>query len=118
MTQKFTTAGALLIKHSLPTEEAKQHFNAYRKLDKSGVTGLVNTLLKYGGELAPEHINTLAKKFFNTATEIGATTPLSDYVNDSADRQALIDEFDFKIQKALAGKGPQAEKERELIGIV
>jgi DNA-directed RNA polymerase subunit beta' len=118
MTQKFTTAGALLIKHSLPTQEAKDHFDPYRKLDKGGVNELVNTLLKYGGELAPEHINTLAKKFFNTATEIGATTPLSDYINDSEDRQALIDEFDFKVQKVLAGKGQAAEKERELISIV
>ena len=114
MTQKLTTAGALVIKHSLPTEEARNRFNLYRPLDKGGVGELVATLLKHGGPTAPEHINNLAKAFFNKATEIGATTPLSDYVNDSEDRQAIIAEFDHKARTIMANTKDENKKNQEL----
>lgn len=114
MTDKITTAGALVIKHSLPTEQARQNFDPYKPLDKSGVSDLVATLIKHGGPTAPEHINNLTKVFFNKATEIGATTPLSDYINDSADRQAIIAEFEHKAREILASKKDERSKNREL----
>jgi DNA-directed RNA polymerase, beta'' subunit/160 kD subunit len=114
-TDKITTPGALLLKHSMPTEAAKQNFNLYRPLDKGGMSDLVQMLLKHGGPNAHEHINNLAKLFFNKATEIGASTPLSDYINESDERQALINEFDFKAQKILNDPNKsRAEKQREL----
>lgn len=118
MTQKYTTAGSLLIKHSLPTEAAKAHFNPYQKLDKGGVSNLVNMILKHGGPAAGETINDLAKKFFNVATDIGATTPLSDYINDSEERRTLIDEFDFKAQKILNSNKPAGDKDKELLSLI
>lgn len=114
MTDKLTTAGALVIKHSLPTEEARQRFDIYRPLDKGGVRDLVATLIKHGGKDAPEHINNLAKTFFNTATEIGATTPLSDYINDSDERQAIIAEFEHKANQIMNSSKDARTKNKEL----
>lgn len=99
---RYTTAGALLLKHTMPTEAAKQNFDVYRPLDKGGVSDMVTMLLKHGGPEAHEHINNLGKVFFNKATEIGASTPLSDYINDSDERQAIIQEFDHKVKQVLA----------------
>lgn len=104
MTTTFTTPGAIAIKHSLPTAAAQAKYNVYRPLDKGGVADLVGVLLKHGGPTAPERINDLAKTFFNKATEIGATTPLSDYINDSDAREALIQEFDLKAKQLMAAK--------------
>jgi DNA-directed RNA polymerase subunit beta' len=97
-TPKFTTAGSLLLKHGMPTPQAKANFDIYTKLDKPGMAKMVNMLLEHGGDRAHEHINDLGKLFFNTATSMGASTPLSDYINDSEDRQAIIKEFDTKVQ--------------------
>lgn len=99
MTAKITTPGALLLKHSMPTEESKQRFDIYKILDKRGMTNLVNMLLEHGGEEAHEHINKLGQQFFNKATEIGASTPLVDYMNESDERQAIIGEFATKVQQ-------------------
>lgn len=114
MTQKLTTAGSLLIKHSLPSEESKKRFDIYRPLDKDGVSELVANIVKHGGPGSSEHINTLAKVFFNKATEIGATTPLSDYINDSEDRQAIIAEFDHKAKTIMASSKDERTKNSEL----
>lgn len=111
---KYTTAGALLLKHSMPTEAAKANFNIYRPLDKGGVGDMVSMLLKHGGPEAHEHINKLGKIFFNKATEIGASTPLSDYINDSDERQAIIQEYDLKVKQILAKKINPQDKNREL----
>lgn len=114
MTEKLTTAGALVIKHSLPTERARDLFDIYRPLDKGGVAELVGNLLKHGGPTAPEHINNLTKVFFNKATEIGATTPLSDYINDSDERQAIIGEFDHKAREIMANAKDERTKNLDL----
>jgi DNA-directed RNA polymerase subunit beta' len=95
---KYTTAGALLLKNSMPTQKSKDLFDIHRILDKKGMNNLVNMLLTYGGDQAHEHINNLGKTFFNKATEIGASTPLTDYINDSDERQAIIKEYDYHVQ--------------------
>lgn len=112
--EKYTTAGAILLKHSMPTVEAKKSFDIYRPLDKSGVADMVSMLLKHGGPEAHEHINNLGKVFFNKATEIGASTPLTDYINDSDERQALIQEYDFKVKQILSKNLPPKEKNEKL----
>lgn len=112
---KITTAGALVLKHSMPTQAAKDSFDIYSPLDKGGVSRMVANLLKHGGKEAPDHINRLAKVFFNKATEIGASTPLSDYINESDERQAIIDEFDTKAQRILHGDEPAAKKNQSLV---
>lgn len=104
MTEKLTTAGSIRLKSEMPTEAAKEHYDLYRPLDKGGIGDLVNTLLKHGGPNSHEHINDLGKQFFNKATEIGATTPLSDYINESDERQAIIDEFESKVHQIFAKK--------------
>lgn len=113
-TIQYTTAGSLLIKHGMPTEAAKSKYNIHGVLDKKGMTEMVNMLLEYGGENAPEHINNLGKLFFNTATSMGASTPLSDYINDSEERQALIKEFDTKVQQIKAKVQNKAALSMEL----
>ena len=115
MTEKFTTPGAIRLKSELPTQEAKDNFDLYRPLDKGGIGDLVNVLLRHGGPNAHEHINDLGKKFFNKATEIGATTPLTDYINESDERQAIIDEFQSKVNEIFAKKLPKKE-ENEALG--
>lgn len=115
MSEKFTTAGAIEIKHSLPTKEARDNYNLYAPLDKKAMGKLVTNLLLNGGPTAPEHINSLGKKFFNTATEIGASTPLSDYINDSDERHAIIQEYDEKVQKILNSKISDKAKNEAMI---
>jgi DNA-directed RNA polymerase subunit beta' len=117
MSEKFTTAGAILLKNMMPTEKTKKNYDLYRVLDKDGVSSVVNSLLKDGGSEATEHINNLAKVFFNKATEIGATTPLSDYVNDSDERQAIIGEYDTKVQKIMGSSKHKSIKNQELANL-
>ncbi len=100
----LTTAGALFLKHAMPTEEAKKRFNIHAPLTKKNMSVLVNMLLEHGGPDAAEHINKLGHTFFNKATEIGASTPLSDYINESDERQAIIREYDYKVQQ-IKGSG-------------
>src|ERR1700756_286561 len=114
MANEFTTPGAIKLKSELPTEAAKKDFDLYRPLDKTAMSDLVRNLVKNGGPGAMEHVNSLAKTFFNRATEIGASTPLSDYINDSDERQAIIDEFDMKAQMILNGPDTKQVKYQKL----
>jgi DNA-directed RNA polymerase subunit beta' len=114
MSDKITTAGALLLKHSMPTEASKKAFDIHNPLDKAGVSKVVNNLLKNGGPNAVHHINDLGRLFFNTATEIGASTPLSDYINDSDERQAIIREYDTKVQRIMMSDRTKPVKNQEL----
>lgn len=110
MADKFTTPGAIRIKSELPTQASKDAYNLYAPLDKKQMSTLVSNLVKNGGPGAMEHVNTLAKQFFNRATEIGASTPLSDYINDSEERTALINEFDTKVQMIMSSADSQQIK--------
>lgn len=115
MSEKFTTAGSILLKASMPNQESKDNYDIYKPLDKEGMGDLINMLLKHAGPEAAEHINKLGKIFFNKATEIGATTPLSDYINNSDERSAIIGEYDTKVQKILADeKLTRAQKQIDL----
>jgi DNA-directed RNA polymerase subunit beta' len=104
MADKPIAAGAILIKHMLPTKEAKDHFDPTMKLDKGGMSQLINMLIAHGGDKGFETINSLARMFFEKATHIGATTPLTDYENDSDERQALFVEFEEKVKRIIEGK--------------
>lgn len=110
----ITTPGALLIRSKLPTEKARKNFDIHRPLDKAGMTALINNLVQHGGEKAYDTINSLAQMFFDRATQIGATTPLSDYENDSHERQVLFSEFEHNLRKILESKIPQKEKLQKL----
>lgn len=114
MSEKFTTPGAIVLKHSMPTEAAKKNFDIYSPLDKNKVGDLVTMLLRDGGPEATDHINNLAKIFFNKATEIGSTTPLSDYINDSDERQAIIQEFDHKVRQVMQSNDHKSVKNDKL----
>jgi DNA-directed RNA polymerase subunit beta' len=111
---RLTTAGALVLKHSMPTQASRDAFDIYTPLDKGGVGKMVNMLLQHGGDSAHEHINSLGKVFFNKATEIGATTPLSDYINQSDERAAIINEFSIKASKIMQSSTPRKEKNGQL----
>jgi DNA-directed RNA polymerase subunit beta' len=117
MSEKLTTAGSILIKHSLPTQKTRANFDIYTPLDKKNVGVLVTSLLKDGGPEAGEFINGLAKKFFNQATEMGATTPLSDYINDSDEKHAIIREFDTKAGRILHSNDHKAVKNKDLLNL-
>ena len=94
---KTTTIGSLLIRSSLPNQASKDGYDIHAILDKGGMANLVNGLIKNGGPEAHNTINNLGKTFFNKATEIGASTPLTDYMNTSDERDAIIKEYDFKV---------------------
>ena len=97
----ITTAGHIQIKHSLTSRAAQDAYDMYSPLDKKGMGRLVNTLITKGGDSAGEDINQLMKTFFNKATEIGSTTPLSDYENDDPERQTMLGEFEHKVAEIL-----------------
>lgn len=111
----FTTAGALLIKHSLPTERVRESFDLHKPLDKKAIGNLVNNLAVHGGPQAHEHINDLGKMFFHKATEIGATTPISDYINESHEREVIIQEFDSKVKEIMAKTNLTAAQRNDLL---
>lgn len=109
-----TTAGSILIKNMMPTKQARDAYNLYRPLDKGGMKDLVNMIIEKGGEHGYETINDLTKTFFNKATEIGSTTPLSDYINDSDERETTFSEFEKKVADILAKHLPKMEQAKEL----
>src|SRR4051812_14643848 len=112
--KKITTAGALFIKSMLPTQAAKDNFDMHRILDKDGMSQLINMLIAHGGDKAFDTINILARIFFEKATEIGTTTPLTDYENDSDERQALFGEFEHKVKDILVSKDEPKVKTKKL----
>lgn len=101
-----------MIKHMLPIG-AREKYDLHRVLDKGGVQGLIQLLIKNEGSDF-EVINDLARLFFGKATEIGASTPLSDYINDSSERAALLGEFEHKVAEILKSKVSTQEKANEL----
>ena len=78
--------------------------------------GLIQLLIKNEGSDF-EVINDLARLFFGKATEIGASTPLSDYINDSSERAALLGEFEHKVAEILKSKVSTQEKANALSGL-
>lgn len=109
---KYTTPGAVMIKHMLPAG-ARDKYDLHRVLDKNGVSDLIQLLIK-NKDSDFEVINDLARLFFGKATEIGASTPLDDYINDSAERKALLGEFEHKVSSILKSDKPREEKYNEL----
>lgn len=117
--EKLTTAGAVLLKHTLPSASAKAAYDIYRPLDKDGIAEVVRSLMKDGSKESIQHINTLGKLFFNKASEIGASTPLSDYINNSDERSAIIQEYSMKVHDIMSqnhDKATQSAKLGELTG--
>lgn len=110
----ITTAGSLLIKNMLPTQEARDNYDIHAPLDKGGMKHLINNILQHGGPEGHNTINDLGKLFFNKATEMGATTPLSDYENDSDERQVMFSEFETKVAEVLGKKLPKMEQAKLL----
>lgn len=106
---RITTPGSVKIKHMLPNG-ARDKYDLYRTLDKPGITDLITLILKHGGEKGFDSINDLTKLFFNTATEIGASTPLSDYDNDSSERHAILGEFEHNVANILKSNVSKQEK--------
>lgn len=113
---EITTPGALLIQSMLPTEAAKKEFSLTQTLDSKGVKGLVTNLLKNGGPQAYDTINTLSQLFFHKAYEHGYSTPISDYLNDSEERQAEIKEFEIKANDILRDKSLSNDQKQNKLG--
>lgn len=113
----ITTPGAILIKSMLPTKEARDAHDIYKVLDKKGVHELILNLLKHGGENSHDTINTLGQTFFRKATEIGASTPLSDYDNDSSERQTMLSEFEHKVNAILGSNKTKEEKDKAMFDL-
>lgn len=106
---KVTTPGSIKVKHMLPLG-ARERYDVHRTLDKPGITALITLLLKHGGDKGFDAINNLTKLFFETATDIGASTPLSDYDNDSSERQVILAEFEQNVAKILKSSLSKQEK--------
>lgn len=105
---KYTTPGAVMIKHMLPAG-ARDKYDLHKVLDKGGVGDLIQLIIK-NKESDFEVINDLARLFFNKATEIGASTPLADYINDSDERAALLGEFETQVATILKSNKTREEK--------
>lgn len=110
----ITTPGSIKIKNSLTSKEVQKEYDLYTPLDKPHMSRLVNLLITKGGPQAHEDINRLSKLFFDKATEIGATTPLSDYENDSLERQTIMSEFEDRVSQILKKDLPKLEQAKAL----
>lgn len=113
MADKTFSAGSLLIKEMLP-KDAQKHYDVTQVLDKGGVKDLMATIINHGGDDSHTAISNVSNLFFNTATENGFSTPLDDYDNDSDDRQALLKEFETKVNAIVDGKGTKLDKAKQL----
>ena len=109
---KYTTPGSVMIKHMLP-HGARDNYDLHRVLDKGGVSNLIQLLIK-NKDSDFEVINDLARLFFGKATEIGASTPLEDYINDSTERKALLGEFEHKVAEILKSDSSREDKYNKL----
>ena len=113
MVNKVITPGSLLIKQLLP-ETVQKHYDPSKVLDKKGVSELVSSLVEHGGDKAHESLSNLSSLFFNTATDKGFTTPLSDYENNSDERHALLQEFASKVNRVNESKLSPMERNKKL----
>lgn len=111
MTQ-IITPGALLIRSMLP-EEAKKHFDPSQVLNKNGVKDLISNVIVHGGDKAADTISDLSHLFFNTATDHGYSTPLSDYYNDSDERTAMLGEYETAVNHVNSKEGLSEREQRE-----
>lgn len=111
------TPGALLVKSMLP-EGAKASYDPTRILDKGGVSSLMSNIITNGGGEAHNSIQNLSRLFFNTATEQGFSTPLSDYENDSDERKALIQEFKKKIMEVTSNPKLSVAERNDRINLI
>lgn len=111
MTQ-IITPGALLIRSMLP-EEAKKHFDPSQVLNKNGVKDLISNVIVHGGDKAADTISDLSHLFFNTATDHGYSTPLSDYYNDSDERTAMLGEYETAVNHVNNKEGLSERERRE-----
>lgn len=111
---RITTAGSLQLRAMMPTQRAKDNYDIHAPLDKDGMKNLVNMLIEHGGDKGHETINDLGKIFFNKATEIGSTTPLSDYENDDVERQTMFSEFETKVTEVLKKNMNKMDQAKEL----
>lgn len=114
MTDQVFSAGALLVKDLLPTDEAKKHFDPTAILDKNGINDLMVNIIKNGGDSAHISIQHLSKLFFSEATHQGYTTPLSDYINDSDERQVMLKEYEHKVNDILAKTKDKTDRNKKL----
>jgi len=111
---KVISAGSLLVKELLP-ESVKEHYDPSTLLDKKGISGLVTKIVKHSkNESEHESINQLGKLFFQKATDIGASIPLSDFHNDSDERQAILSEFETKVQQIIKTSKNDSDRDRKL----
>lgn len=117
MTGKVFSAGALRIKHALP-ESVQNRFDVTRVLDKGGVKSLIADIITHGGDEAPAAISNVSRLFFETATNNGYSTPLSDYINDSDERDALIKEYQSQVDLINDNKKLTERQKFEMLGDV
>lgn len=108
--ERIITPGALRVKRLLPPEVQKR-FDPTRVLDKNGVKDLIADIVTHGGEDAPRAITAVSNLFFNTATQHGYSTPLSDYYNDSEERKAMLAEYETQVNHIM-GLGDISTRER------
>ena len=112
MSNEFA-AGALLIKELLPKgARAEYDKMKHQTLDKGGVNRLMSVIIQHGGKDAANGITRVSNEFFDQATRNGYSTPLSDYYNDSEERDTLMQEYKSTIGQINARKGI-TESERE-----
>ena len=114
MSDDVISAGSLLVKEQLPNS-VKPHYDMGRRLDKKGVGELVSQIIKHSKtEEDHESINNLGKLFFDYATRTGISIPLSDFHNDSDERQAMMGEFEHKVQQIIKNSKSELEKNTKL----
>lgn len=113
MSNKITTPGAIFIKHMLP-KDSQHKFDLYTPIDKPRMSGLVKILVEDKGGDSHNILNDYAKMFFNKSTEIGSTTPLADYFNESDERQAQFSELENRVTEVLKKNLPKLEQAKEL----
>lgn len=113
---KVFSAGALRVKSLLP-DAVKAKFDPTKTLDKKGVQNLISDVITHGGDKAADTITDLSHLFFGKATEYGYSTPLSDYINDSEERDALLKEMQTAVDQVAGQNLTERERREKLLDI-
>lgn len=99
MNAPIISAGSLLIKDLLPAQ-FKEHYDPTKVMNKKEISNLVSKIITHSKDDSDhEVINKLGKLFFQKATDIGASIPLSDFHNNSDERHAMMGEFEHKVNQ-------------------
>jgi DNA-directed RNA polymerase subunit beta' len=106
-------AGSYLIKSLLP-EKTRAKYDQGTILNDKEISSLITLLVRENPEEAHTTLATLAKLFFDKATDQGYSLSLNDYSNSTHEKNRIMSEFEQEVEQILKSS---LSKERKIHAI-